>query len=63
MPQVTPQVTPQVEIQNKILNYCTIPRKRTDIVEFCGYKDIRGFAERYINPLLEEIMINVKTDV
>lgn len=52
-PQVMPQVTPQDEITMKVLQFCSVPRKKADIVDYCGYKDRRRFADRYIKPLLE----------
>jgi ATP-dependent DNA helicase RecG len=39
-------------IQNKILEYCVLPRSKTDIASHCGYKSIRSFTRIYLNPLL-----------
>lgn len=52
-PQVAPQVTPQVSVSNKVLDFCSAPRSKTEIMEFCGFKDIKNFTARYIKPLLE----------
>ena len=53
MPQVKPQVKPQEEIEAKILRFCATPRKKSEIAEYCGYKDRRRFADKYLKPLLE----------
>ena len=58
---VTPQVNTQDNIQvntqddlkEKILLYCKTPRSKTDIVTYCGYKDIRSFTKYYLQPLLD----------
>lgn len=39
MPQVTPQVTIRNEIREKILEYCIVPRKKTEIAEYCGFRE------------------------
>ena len=44
----TPQVTPQ----DKIVSFCTVPRSKTEIMRYCGYKDIKHFTEKYLKPLL-----------
>lgn len=52
-PQVMPQVTPQDEITAKVLQFCSVPGKKVEIVDYCTYKDRRRFADKYIKPLLE----------
>lgn len=52
-PQVKPQVKPQDEIIMKVLRFCSVPRKKVDIVNYCGYKDRRRFTDKYLKPLLE----------
>lgn len=47
------QVNQQVAIQDKILLFCSFSKSLKEITEFCGYKDTRNFAARYLNPLLE----------
>ena len=53
---VTPQVSPQAKkqtIDEKILDYCSVPRFKKDILEYCGYKDIKNFSNKYLKPLLD----------
>lgn len=48
-PQVTPpQVTPQV----KILEFCKMPHSKSEIMEYCGYKDRKNFVKKHLQPLL-----------
>lgn len=51
-PQVNPQDTPQDSMEDKILSYCIQPRSKKDIAAHFGYKDVKSFGERYIQPLL-----------
>lgn len=51
--QVTHQDNHQVTIPEQILSFCTLPRSKKEIAEFCGYRDLRNFILHYINPLLE----------
>lgn len=37
-----------------ILKYCKEPKTIKEITQKFGYKNVRNFRERYINPLLEE---------
>ena len=39
-------------IDEKIIEFCRIPRSLAEITEYCGFKDRRKFRERYLNPLL-----------
>ena len=43
----------QVESQ-EIIEFCVKPKSLKEIVEHFGYKSVRGFREKYINPLLKE---------
>jgi ATP-dependent DNA helicase RecG len=43
----------QVNVQEMILQYCSIPRRRKEIAQYCGYKDVRYFSSNFLNPLLE----------
>lgn len=47
-----PQVNPQAALSEKIVNYCSQPRSKKEITEYCGYKDSKSFGARYIQPLL-----------
>lgn len=51
--QVSTQVTTQVSISEKILEFYTTAKSKAEIMEFCGYKSIKNFTVRYINPLIE----------
>lgn len=51
------QDSPQDEITAKILSYCQEPRTKSEITVFCGYKDSKSFAKRYLKPLLEQKLL------
>lgn len=51
---VTPQVAPQVTPQDRIVEFCSIPRSKDEITQFLGLKDKKSVSERYIKPLIEE---------
>lgn len=55
--QVTHQVTPQdsktLKVSDQILNFCIEPQSKKDIALFCGFKDLRNFTLKYLNPLLK----------
>ena len=36
-----------------ILSFCSEARTRKEIAAYCGYKDLRHFSARYLNPLIE----------
>lgn len=40
--------------QDKIVAFCMTPRKRAEIAEYCGYKDVKHFTQNYLRPLIEE---------
>lgn len=51
--QDTPQDAPEVSTQDKILLFCMEPKSRKEIAAHCGYKDLKYFSAKYLNPLLE----------
>ena len=55
--QVTHQVTHQdIELSTmskQILAFCTTPKSKKELAVFCGFKDLRNFTLKHINPLLE----------
>ena len=40
--------------EKAIMDFCIEPRSLKEIIEYFGYKNARGFREKYINPLLKE---------
>lgn len=54
IPQVTPQVTPQVDFTTaeKILEFCSIPRSRAELLEHLKLSDRKNLRTKYLNPLL-----------
>ena len=53
---VTPKSTPKSDIsltlEEKIVEYCREPRSATEIADYWGFKDVKNFRERYLNPLI-----------
>jgi ATP-dependent DNA helicase RecG len=45
--------TPQVSIEEMILQYCSIPRTKREIVEHFEYSDIKYFSKGFLKPLLD----------
>lgn len=43
----------QDSLQNRILEYCKMPRSKKEITVYMGYKDVKSFAKRYLKPLCE----------
>lgn len=41
--------------QDRILKYCEVPRSKSEIVVYMGYKDSRYFTNKYMKPLLNEV--------
>lgn len=39
-------------IEEKIVEFCKEPRSGAEIAAYCGFKDVKNFRERYLNPLL-----------
>lgn len=51
--QVTHQDDTKQTVTEQILVFCTTPKSKKEIAAFCGFKDLRNFTLKYINPLLE----------
>lgn len=49
------QVTPQVseDRYKKLVEFCTIPRSREEMLDFLGLSDRKNFRTNYLKPLLE----------
>ncbi|MGN0337619.1 MAG: ATP-binding protein [Lachnospiraceae bacterium] len=43
----------QVTVEDRILQFCVIPRSKKEIAEQMGYKDAKSFSIRYMKPLIE----------
>lgn len=52
--QVDTQDNTHVDIEKKILVYCEVPRSKTEITAYLGYKDARGVARNHIQPLVRK---------
>lgn len=52
-PQVMPQVTDYDKILERILKYCSIPRKKSEIMAYCDFKETKNFTKKYLRPLLD----------
>ena len=48
--QVTPQVAPVTE--EKILEFCSVPRSRAELLEYLKLSDRKNLRTKYLNPLL-----------
>ena len=51
--QVTHQVIELSTVSKQILVFCTTPKSKKELAVFCGFKDLRNFTLKHINPLLE----------
>lgn len=51
--QVSTQVSTQVNMENEILEFCTTPKSKNEILRFFEYKSPKYFTKHFINPLLE----------
>ena len=51
--QVTHQVNKLTMVSEQILAFCTKPKSKKEVAAFCGFKDLRNFTLKYIDPLLE----------
>ena len=40
-------------VSKQILAFCTTPKSKKELAVFCGFKDLRNFTLKHINPLLE----------
>ncbi len=45
--------------QNDILNFCIQPRSKREIMAYCQYKNIKYFTNKYINPLIEDNLLQM----
>ena len=52
-PQVNPQDKTQATPQDKILEFCKIPRSKNEIVAYMSYKEQKYFTKEYMKPLLK----------
>ncbi len=52
--QDTSQGTSQEDktMNEKIIDFCKVPRSLAEIASYCGFQNKRKFKERYLNPLL-----------
>ena len=55
----TTQVTTQVDISDKITAYCKEPRKKSEIMAYCGYKNAKSFTKKYLKPLMDQGLITM----
>ena len=53
------QDDPQDDMTKKILAYCNAPRSKAEITAFCGYKDSKSFAKRYLQPSIESRQLSL----
>ena len=51
--QVIHQDTELSTVSKQILTFCTTPKSKKELAVFCGFKDLRNFTLKHINPLLE----------
>ena len=40
-------------VSKQILAFCTTSKSKKELASFCGFKDLRNFTLKHINPLLE----------
>ena len=51
--QVTHQDAELSAVSEQILAFCTKTKSKKELAAFCGFKDLRNFTLKHINPLLE----------
>ena len=51
--QVTHQDAEPSTVSEQILAFCTKTKSKKELAAFCGFKDLRNFTLKHINPLLE----------
>ena len=51
--QVTNQDAELSTVSKQILAFCTTPKSKKELAALCGFKDLRNFTVKHINPLLE----------
>ena len=47
-----PSQPPSQSLEEKIVKFCKEPRSGAEIAAYCGFKDVKNFRERYLNPLI-----------
>ena len=47
------QVIELSTVSKQILAFCTTPKSKKELAVFCGFKDLRNFTLKHINPLLK----------
>ena len=47
----THQVIELSTVSKQILAFCTTPKSKKELAVFCGFKDLRNFTLKHINPL------------
>ena len=51
--QVTHQDSTLSAVSTQILDFCIEPKSKNELASYCGFKDLRNFTLKHINPLLE----------
>ena len=51
--QVTHQDSTLSAVSKQILDFCIEPKSKKELASYCGFKDLRNFTLKHINPLLE----------
>ena len=51
--QVTHQDPTLSAVSAQILDFCIEPKSKKELASYCGFKDLRNFTLKHINPLLE----------
>ncbi len=57
--QASEQATNQVTLEKMILEYCTLERSYSDILNQFGYKSKGYFRKKYLNPLIQAGKLNL----
>lgn len=56
--EVSTEVTTEVKLDpmklTELLNFCTVPRTRKEMQDYCGIKTEKYFREKIIKPMLTE---------
>ena len=59
MPHKIPPQVPPSKNACKLVEFCSIPRSRQEMMDFVGLKDKKNFVKNYINPMIEQGMIEM----
>lgn len=58
---MTPQVSTQVKLDSSklaaLLDFCSVPRSRREMQDFCGIKTTEYFRKNIVKPMLKEQLI------